>query len=66
MVGFESVLWARLAPEAEPAGFRAFDPIAGPDSTAAPVTQRDLLDYLHGARLDDPAAHRYLLVRVVG
>ncbi len=65
IVAFGPALWAQLAPGEAPDGLRPFQTIGRPDRPEVPGTQRDLLIWLHGPRVDDNmdralAIHRLL------
>jgi putative iron-dependent peroxidase len=53
VMAFGPDLWSRLAPDAVPDGFRAFEAIEGGEGTECPSTQRDLLIWIQGDRTDD-------------
>ncbi|NQU60414.1 MAG: Dyp-type peroxidase [Rhodospirillales bacterium] len=53
VVAFGPALWARLDPGGDLKGFSPFQRISGVDGREAPATQRDILIWLHGARLDE-------------
>lgn len=53
VAGFRPELWARVAPEASPAGLRGFeDPMVGADGYTLPATQHDVVVWLAGAAYD--------------
>ncbi len=53
VAGFRPELWARVAPDAAPAGVSGFnEPLAGPDGYTLPATQHDAVVWLTGAGYD--------------
>ena len=53
VVGVAAGLWAQVAPEATPVGFRDFtDPLVGPDGYTMPATQRCFWIWLAGSSRD--------------
>lgn len=66
VIAFGPALWNVLAPGDAPDGLRPFEPIRGPGEYGVPSTQRAILIWVHGSKLDvnlDRAleVHRHLV-----
>ncbi len=65
VIAFGPALWNVLAPGDAPGGFGPFEPVRGAEGYGIPSTQRDILIWIHGTRLDDSfdralEVHRHL------
>ncbi len=53
VIAFGPALWNVLSPGDAPDGLRPFEPVRGADGYGIPSTQRDILIWVHGTKLDD-------------
>ena len=66
VVAFGARLWHEAAPKDAPEGLRAFEAIEGTDGLEVASTQRDLLFWIHGARIDDNLDRAFEIHRNLG
>jgi putative iron-dependent peroxidase len=53
VIAFGPALWTELAPGDAPSALGPFEPVGGVEGYAVPSTQRDILIWIHGTKLDD-------------
>ena len=66
VIAFGPALWNVLSPGDAPDGLRPFEPVRGAGGYGIPSTQRDILIWVHGTKLDDNLdraleVHRHLV-----